>query len=616
LERSGRLGGMKSTQVARASGIIGCLDPAGSLLPPLSRWCADLGATKLVGEDGFTLWTFSPGKARTHPISQNGLTGALTGVLFRLPSDTLSAERSPSPAAGFAQTVAALYRGQGPSGLARVDGQFNLMLWDKQRRELLLYRDGTAARSLFFSRVGSQGLVFADGLDLLVQSPLVEKRLSSRAIHEFLRFLDISPPNCIYEGVTATEPGVLYRMGTDLVREELTADLGEAAPSRNLQEAADELEALLCASISKRMDPERTTISFLSGGVDSSLVCALAARHAPGRVQAMTIGFEEGEFDESRIAVGVAEQIGVPHQVLAFGMAEYRKGFEKLTSRIEYPSADPAGVPTLLAFETARNLSSCALDGTGADTLFGVMPARHQRLAVELGSLVPLPLRRLATRVLKITPGLAEYTPLLDFDDPEEVLIRWRGWSRRELERLCAEPVSLDHTRFYQLFRTFPRKAHLERYSAVLGNLPDDRIHQAAQLTGMDVRFPYVDPAVTDWVSRSVISLRYRPDEPKRVLKTVLERYVPRPLWDFPKHGFDFPFLQLMTAADCDLIRTYLDPSLTSDWGLFNQDEIQAAQRALIGSDGHSAFSTASPAFRTWALVVLFAWLENHYRNL
>jgi asparagine synthase (glutamine-hydrolysing) len=603
---------MSFDDITHSSGVIGCLDPSGARVSRLADWCQGRGVEPLLATRAFALWSNAHGRDDVHPLSINGLQGVLVGHLF-LPT---GARRSAPAEGSVAEQVSASYRTRGIDAVFDLDGQFSLSLWDPRRRELFLYRDATAARSLYLSQLDGDALVFSDDLDLLVKSPLVEKRLCRPSIHEFLRFLDISPPNCIYEDVTSAEPGVLYRMGRGLSPQRARPSESPQNPPASLAEATDQLEALLKAAVTERMSPSGQTIAFLSGGVDSSLLCALAARHAPERVKAITVGFEDADFDESKVAVKVAQHLGIEHQVLGFSMSTYRGGFERLAAGIAYPSADPAGLPTLLSFEVAGQTATCALDGTGADTLFGVMPARHQRLAVELGTLLPRPLRRLATRLLTRLPGLRGYAPLVDFDDPEEVLIRWRGWSRRELEHLCGEPVSLSHTRFYQQFRTFPRDAHLDRYSTLLGGLPDDRIHQAAQLTGLDVRLPYVDRSVTDWVEGLRVDLRFHPDEPKRVLKAVLERHVPRRLWDHPKHGFDFPFLRLMKADDYALVRRYLDPAVTSPWGLFEETQIQASKEALIGADNCSAFSANSPAFRTWALVVLFAWLEHHCQHV
>lgn len=600
---------MRQVSSANAAAVIGCVDARATSFRKLAHWCAAQGARRLCEAGPFRLWALGPDTAGIHPVKTNGLDGILMGDIY-LPTDTPLAQEG-----SIARHLAHAFTDSGPQGLFRLNGQFGVFLWDSEHREAILFRDCSAGQSLYFSRCGERGLVFSSNLDLLVSSPLVERRLSRRSIHEFLRFLDISPPNTIYDGVSSAEPGVLYRKGRTLTREEPPAHPGPDEMPETLTEASIALESRLQRAIEVRKDQKGTTLAFLSGGVDSSLICALASR-CSGPVEAITVGFEETEFDESQVARRVANHLGIPHQVLAFPMLTYREAFDEITSLIQYPSADPAGLPTLLAFQTACGVGTVAMDGTGADTLFGVMPARHQRMAVEFGSLLPQPLRRLAAMGLKTLPGLSGYAPLVDFDDPEEVLIRWRGWSRDELDRLCGEPVSLAHTRFYQIFRQFPRHAHFDRYSALLGNLPDDRIHQAAGLTGLNVRFPYLDPAVTEWVDRLDLSLRYHPSEPKPVLKAVLARHIPRALWDLPKHGFDFPFLQLMTADDCALVRTYLDPALTERWDLFDQKQIQATQAALIGADRGSAFSAKSPAFRAWALVVLFAWLENHLRSL
>lgn len=593
------------------TGIIGCLDAEGACLPVISQW-ADRRSAKLLCEDGaFRLWDCAATRNHSKILHSPVLTGLLSGSLYENPSARDNTEPS-----AIDEAVTQSYGREGHAFLLRLIGQFSAFLWDRNRQELMLYRDDSGTHSAYFTQLPSGAVVFSDRLSLLVTSPLVGKRLSRRSIHEFLRFLDVSAPNTIYEGVFATEPGVLLRVGKHGLRHERTRQHSDTPPLKSLDVATDELERKLSAAVAARTSTGGTTVVFLSGGVDSSLICAMATARKDTRVEALTVGFSESEFDESGVARRVAEHLGVPHHVLSFPMSTYREAFDKLTAGICYPSADPAGVPTLLAFQTAREYADAALDGTGADTLFGVMPARHQRFAVQFGTLLPRPLRRLSARALKAVPTLRGYAPLVDFDDPEEILIRWRGWQRCELESLCGEPVSLAHTRFYRLFSQFPRNAHLQRYSALLGNLPDDRIHQASALTGLEVRFPYFDPRVTEWVNGLDLDLRYHPSEPKRVLKAVLARHIPRPLWDSPKHGFDFPFQNLMVADDCALIRQYLDPSLTGSWGLFDQKQLNAAVDSFIRGDRRSAFAEESPTFRVWSLVVLFAWLENHYRHL
>jgi asparagine synthase (glutamine-hydrolysing) len=202
-------------------------------------------------------------------------------------------------------------------------------------------------------------------------------------------------------------------------------------------------------------------------------------------------------------------------------------------------------------------------------------------------------------------PRVRDYRPLLDFGDPEEVLMRWRGWSRREIERLCGRHVSLAETRFYRVFRSFAHADHMARFSALMGNLPDDRIHVAAAATGLRVRFPFFDPPVVDYVWRLPVGLRYADGVHKRVLKHALAQRLPRSLWDVPKHGFDFPFDTLLAADNYALLRAHADTPTLARLGC-------ADTRALRDTVTAYLAGSRQQRFRVWALSVLGAWLQRH----
>jgi asparagine synthase (glutamine-hydrolysing) len=507
-----------------------------------------------------------------------------------------------------AELIAA-YRRLGHGWVWRLTGQFSAVLWDAERRELALYRDDSSAATLYYHRLPSGGLVFAEALETLTRCPLVARRLSRGGLHEYLRFLDITTPNTVYDGVYSTEPGVLClhgRHGLHQRRAEPSAAPDEAvspASPRTLDEAADVLHRALAQAVETRIADSSPLLCFLSGGVDSAYLCALAARLRTD-VTAATVGFAEEQADESSIAAAVARAIGVEHRVWRFDDREYRRAFEALAGA-DYPFADPAGPPTLLAFERARELAPLALDGTGADTLLGIMPARHQRLAVQYAARFPFAVRRLFARLMGLLPVVREYRPLMDFGDAQELLVRWRGWSRRELEALYGEPVSLSDTRFYRVFAQYPHHAHMERYSALMGTLPDDRIHVAAGMTGLKVRFPFFDPGVTEVVRGLAPELRYLDGEHKRVLKRGLSRLVPRALWDLPKHGFDFPFDQLLEADGYGLVHAYADPAGLARLGCSDRAGLERTVSDYLAGD-------RSERFRVWALVVLGAWLQRH----
>jgi asparagine synthase (glutamine-hydrolysing) len=185
-------------------------------------------------------------------------------------------------------------------------------------------------------------------------------------------------------------------------------------------------------------------------------------------------------------------------------------------------------------------------------------------------------------------------------------MMRWRGFTRAEIEQLCGEPVSFDHTTFYRTFSGFPRHAHYERYSALVDTMASDRLSQAMRAADFhQVRLPFFDRDTDRFIRQLPADWRYLPGEPKRILRALLERYVPRQIWDVPKHGFDFPLQWFLATNDHALVRRYLLAGRWLDRGVLDADGVRDYARRFIAGDQRLIF-------RVWALVVLGAWLERH----
>jgi asparagine synthase (glutamine-hydrolysing) len=486
--------------------------------------------------------------------------------------------------------------------ILRLDGFFALALRDGD--SLHLYRDGSGARNLYYATQQPGQIAFATHLDTLLRLPGLEKRLARRSLHEYLRFLDIAAPNTLYENVLALEAGqwlTWTAAGSCLNQPAPRGETPRSAPS--FEEALDTLDGLLHQSIAQRLRHVDKPAAFLSGGVDSSLICAVASRVAP-RIAAVTVGFVGPQYDEAPIACAVAAHLGIEHQVLRFVREDYLTAFETFQRQAEQPIADPAAPATLLAFDYCRERFGAVLDGSGADESAGMMPPRHVRAAVEYAALLPAPLRRTIVGTLRHLPGLAGYAPIFDFEHPAELMIRWHGFTRLEIEALCLEPVSLEHTHFFQTFARFPRSAHFERSIALLDAMPGDRLHQAAALSGLRVRYPFWDKHVDNFIRGLPTDYRYRPSEPKRILRDLLARYVPQTLWDVPKHGFDFPLDEFLCSEDFHLVRRYLMQNRWAHWEVSPERVAEYGRRFITGE--------RNLRFRVWALVVLAAWLEGH----
>ncbi len=483
----------------------------------------------------------------------------------------------------------------------RLDGLFALALRDGDC--LHLYRDGSGAHNLYYTARRPGRIGFSTQLAMLLRLPGTDKRLARHSLHEYLRFLDIAAPNTLYEGVFALEAGHLLTWTADGISQH-RPEKSDGTPPPAFDEALNTLDGLLLDSVARRLRNVDKPAAFLSGGVDSSLICAAASRIDP-RITAVTVGFDGPSFDEAPIAHNVAAHLGIEHQVLRFARQDYLAAFDTFQRHAEQPIADPAAPATLLAFDHCRERHDVVLDGSGADESSGMMPPRHVRIAIEYAALLPAPLRRAIAASLHHLPGFAGYAPIFDFEHPAELMIRWHGFTRREIEGLCGEPVSLERTHFFQTFALFPRRAHFERSLALLDAMPGDRLHLAAAISGLRVRYPFWDVSVDAFIRGLPPDYRCRPAQPKRLLRALLARHVPRPLWDAPKHGFDFPLLDFLQAQDFRLVRRYLLHDRWAGWQMLAPDRVAAyGHRFIAGETGLS--------FRVWALAVLAAWLEGH----
>ena len=247
------------------------------------------------------------------------------------------------------------------------------------------------------------------------------------------------------------------------------------------------------------------------------------------------------------------------------------------------------------------------LDGTGADTLIGIMPARHIHFILNYSRHIPPRLRNAIAKVLGFSKSTARHSDLFSFDDAAELLIRWKGWTRDEISLLCKVPCDLSHTMFYKMYHANPDKDPYDLYSMLMGSLPDDRIHQSSALVGPEVSFPFFNGKVQAFVRQLPLDYKYGQEGSKLLFRKILGKHVPPGIWDLPKHGFDYPFERLLQYRDHELVKTYLSPSSLGLHGLFEERIVDRYAGRFMSGD-HSL------KFKVWSLVLFQAWYENYYR--
>lgn len=491
--------------------------------------------------------------------------------------------------------------------LPRLVGMFAFALFDRERRELVLVRDRIGIKPLYFGRCGEY-LFFASEPGALFAHPAFRPEIDREALALYLRFGYVPAPRSIWRGLGKLRPGHLARVdasGEVAVRcwYDL-AEVCEAAASpevfRDEEEALDTFEELLGDAVERRMVADVPLGIFLSGGIDSSLVAALAARRARQPVRTFTIGFEDAAFDESPHAREVARTIGAEHVERACRTADALAIVPRLPGLFDEPFADSSAIPTTLLCRRAREEVTVALAGDGGDELFAgyTRYPDAMRLHARIGAL-PESLRgplggalgRVASspavgRLGLGVPGLAR----LKADE--------RAWKLRDVvdappERVMRAVIS-HHARPERLLPGLrepleepwrgglaPRLADLPerlQLADMLTYLPDDiltKVDRASMGVGLEVRVPLLDHRVVEFVWRLPRHLRMRDGRPKYLLRRLLARHLPEHLFERPKHGFSVPLHDWLRGPLEDWARELATPARLHDAGPFDPDHVR-----------------------------------------
>ncbi len=472
---------------------------------------------------------------------------------------------------------------------ARLNGMFAFVVWDRPRRRLFAARDRFGEKPFFYvSRPGF--FAFASELSALIRHHAVDRTIDPRALQKFFAYGYIPAPGALYRGARKLPGGCCLTVDlTDFrVREQrywkFAIEADEHAPANRIPELADELRELLDRAVARRLVSDVPLGVFLSGGIDSNIVLALAARHRPSAsLDTFTIGFNEPSFDESAHARAAAAAIGSRHheRILDFDTARDLAG--EVLSRLDEPTGDASILPTYLLAAFARESVTVALSGDGGDELFaGYDPFAALGPAAWYDRLVPPPVHLVLRRLAGMLPhGSANMS--LDFKLRRGLM----GLSYSPSVRLPVWMSPLEPARIGALFDA-PMQTEelyseaLEAWDNARATNPIDRTlefftnfylqddilaktDRAAMMVSLEARAVFLDNDVVDFCARLPHGYKYRRGVRKFLLRRAAEGLVPDAVLQRPKKGFGIPFarwLQQMPAMPP--LATI--PGLRTDW--------------------------------------------------
>jgi len=528
------------------------------------------------------------------------------GVSFRTRCDT--------------EVLLHLYLREGPEFVSRLRGMFALAVWDRRERRLLLARDRFGIKPLYYE-LGAGRLSFASELKALLRAPWFSREVDPDALHSFLAFNSIPAPLTIFRDARKLPPGHLlicdgrgasirrYARPAPAAAEELRRE-----PARELgAELRDRLEETVRAHLLADVPVG----VLLSGGIDSSVLAALAAGVSPYRVSTFSIGFRERSFNELDLARQVAQRYGTDHHELVV-TPHVAELLPKLVGAFDEPFADSSSVPTYLVSELAAQHVKVVLSGEGGDELFG---GYETYAADQLALLFGGAAARLAP-LIELLPSSSGRVPL-DYRAKRFVrasalppLERHHGWkeifSAAQRAELLApdwrdppgDPLAVWRARFDETSGA-PLLARLQDVDLGI-YLADDLLVKTDRMSmahSLEARVPYLDPVVSELALALPTRLKVRGLSKKRLLRQVAASLVPREIVRARKRGFSIPAAAWLRGELEPFARELLAPARTRSQGFF---EPAFVTRLL---DEHVA-RRQDHSRQLWGLISFSLWAE------
>jgi asparagine synthase (glutamine-hydrolysing) len=516
--------------------------------------------------------------------------------------------RNPAPGCDVA-VLPHLYRELGDGLFERLEGAFALAIWDPARGELFLARDRVGERPLFFfEREGE--VAFATELAALVGDSEIERSLSANGLRHYLRFGRFPAPLTPFEEVRKVAPAevVSFRGGVRVHRRYWRWSIG-TVPARS--PSIEEFDEVFVEAVRRQTDCDVDFGLFLSGGVDSSLVAAVARRLHPDRqLRSYTLRFHEASYDEGDAAARVAERLGLTHETVWVRPEDFPRKIRDLVRLSGEPLGDPAWVPTSLLAERAARDVKMVLVGEGGDEVFGGYPTYLGALAARRFERLPSLLRRVLSSIVRAWP-VSDRKVALSFllkrfvaGAGAEPLARHLLWTSviapDALERLgVASPRMEALPRGGRDLLDDLQRHDLESYLAE-GLLT--KVDRAAYGFALEPRAPFLDRPVFDFAATLPPGERVRGWTTKVFLKRYASGYLPRSVVYQRKRGLSVPLAAWLRGPLYDWARERLSIGLLDESGASPLSclELLEEHRLRRRDWGRSL----------WVLVVLAEWLE------
>ncbi len=538
-----------------------------------------------------------------------------------------------------------LYAEFGTDCIEKLDGFFAFALYDKTKDELLVARDRMGIKPLVYS--WNEGNFCLASNVRALQPFLKNQTLSYPSLFAYLQLNYIPAPHTILEGVHKLEAGhyLLLTNASKNVEQampvkyfDLESNVAGFKPvsSKDYIASKQEVRRLLDESVQRRLVSDVPLGTFLSGGVDSSVITYLASVHKPD-IMSFSIGFEDKFFDETEFALEASKAFGTQHHVFRVGEEEMKAELDSILDYQDEPFGDSSAIPVYVLSKKTREHVTVALSGDGADELF----SGYNKHAAEFRVQFPGPydfLLPLANSIGGLLPRsrnswLSNKVRQLDrYVEGRKLSKRDRYWRWaayleeeeanyyiREMKLPRVHRLSDDAYSYKKLKEEYLRYLSRDKglndvlltdLKLVLQNDMLKKVDSMSMANSLEVRTPFLNHELVKFVSQLPQQYKINSGMRKRILQDTFKKELPESIYNRRKQGFEIPLLNwFSTSLKPRIEDDLLSRSFVEEQGIFNPEAIESLKRRLFSKSPGESVAT------TWALISFQAWWKRNMAN-
>jgi asparagine synthase (glutamine-hydrolysing) len=525
------------------------------------------------------------------------------------------------------EVIVHLYEEYGPECIDRLDGMFAIGIWDDRERRLLLARDRTGKKPLFYLHSGRR-FAFASEIKAFFTRREFDLTIDRDAVPAYFLHGYVPCPQTFYRGVRQVEPGTVVTVEGDgrqssrvFWRLSYPAEDAERPDAYDRPAVVQRLRSLLTTAVERRLVSDVPLGAFLSGGVDSTIVVGLMSRLLDRPVKTFSIGFKDSPaYDETSYARLVSKRFGTDHTEFIVEPGSFEL-IERLVWHHDGPFGDSSAVPTSIVSQLTRRQMTVVLTGDGGDELFAGYWRFYAALAAER---TPAPLRRLAGALGRGLPAAADSRSWLAWAKRfaaaasrpfDERITRWSALFYDDLDALLAPDLRavsgpIDRLQYLTRFRTqLTGLSPLARALLVNFNtyLLDDllvKLDRSTMAHSLEARSPFLDTALIEYVAGLPDSMKLAGGRTKVILREAFQDLIPAEIQRRGKMGFGIPFGAWFRGE----LRGTLDALLLSSDAKYPEYLSVPYVHGLLKRHRDGA---ADLGLQLWALVTFEVWLRS-----